>query len=303
VSTPAHGAEERELTPEFVDTQTIVVVTGATSGIGRIVAERIASTGHSTVLLCRNPERARIACEEISTSTSNPNVAWTRVDFASLASIRACAERLADCLPRIDTLVNNAGHFGAGFNETEDGFEAHLQINYLAPFLLIHLLLELLRASSRPRIVNVAGETARFARLRLDDLDRRRRFSVLGAYGQSKLALLFLTRTLAESLATDGVVVNALQPGMAATGHLAAGPRWLDRFWRFVSPGPERAADAVVRLALAEHRLQHTGRYYIGRHRAPVPCPVRRRSLARALYQETLRRVALAPGRQLAPPA
>lgn len=273
----------------------ISVLTGATGGIGALVAEKLAAAGHSVVLPGRRPEALQALCEDLRERTGNPRVFWVQCDLASLDSVREAAAVLTSCLDRVDVLVNCAGRFAGAYEETGDGFESHLGVNYLAPFLLTHLLLPLLEAADAPRIVNVAGETARFSRLRLDDLNRRRRYSVLGAYGQSKLALVMFSRLLAERVGPR-IAVNALQPAMAATGHLSAGPRWLDRLWRTLAPGPALGARAVARLALRPAPQGKSRRYYIGRWWAPAPFAAYNRERALRLYAESARLVGLDAG-------
>lgn len=274
-----------------------IVLTGGTDGIGRALAQRLAQDGHRLVLLARNPEKAAAVCSALTQKTRNPDIAWVRCDLASLSSVRRAAAEVGARHPRLDVLVNNAAMFGRGYTETEDGLESHLAVNYLAPFLLTHLLLPALRRAGRARIVNVSGETARISRIKLDDLERRRRFGVLGAYGQSKLALILFARTLAERLEPRQVSVNALHPGAVQTGHVAAGPRWLARIWDALvrGRGPERAAAAVARLAVDPGLGEATGRYYFGALRAPAPLAAYSRRLREALYERSAQLVELEP--------
>ena len=293
-----HGVSHR-LPPLAEVGEGIVVLTGATGGIGRHIAGRLATEGHRLVLLCRNPERAEALVAQVREASGNPSVWWSPLDLSSLDSVRAAAEELQALLPRVDVLINNAGRYGSGFEETVDGFESHLAVNYLAPFLLTHLLLGLVRKSPAGRIVNVAGETARMARIDLADLNRRRRFSVLGAYGQSKLALLSFTRLLAESVEGSTVTANGMQPGMAATEHLSAGPGWLDSLWRGIAPSPTVAARAVAQIATGDRDPSTNGVYYFGRLRAPAPCAVYRDSSALPLYEQTAEMVGLTPSERI----
>lgn len=274
-----------------------IVLTGGTDGIGRALAQRLALAGHCLVLLARNREKAAGVCRALIADTGNPNVAWIRCDLASLSSVRQAAAEVAEQHPRLDVLINNAAMLGRGYAESADGLEAHLAVNYLAPFLLTHLLLPALRRTGRARIVNVSGETARIARIRLDDLERRRGFGVLGAYGQSKLALILFTRTLAARLEPRQVTVNALHPGAVQTGHVAGGPRLLARLWDMLVRGrdPERAAAAVARLAVDPRLGEATGRYYLGALRALAPFAAYRRRLGAALYERSAQLVGLEP--------
>jgi NAD(P)-dependent dehydrogenase (short-subunit alcohol dehydrogenase family) len=288
--------------PQAQPSHTLIsVVSGATDGIGRVVAFRLASAGHHVVALARSPDKARSLCSELTAATGAP-ADWVHCDLAALASVRQAAAEVAARFPRIDTLVNNAALFAGRIEETADGFEKQLGVNYLAPFLFTHLLLPNLQAAGPARIVNVSGETARFARIVVGDPERMRRLRPLGAYGQSKLAQILFTFSLAERLAGSQVTVNALHPGPAATGHVSAGPRWLDWFWRAISPRPERAAGAVARLVLRPDLAGVSGRYYIGRLRGPAPFSAYRRKLRESLYATTRTMVGLPPEREGAHP-
>lgn len=277
-----------------------IVITGGTDGIGRALAQQLFAQGHRLILLARNPDKAAGVCRALTDGRGEAqpgSVDWIRCDLASLSSVRSAAAELSARHPRIDVLVNNAAIFGREYEETQDGLESHLAVNYLAPFLLTHLLLPPLLRAGRARIVNVSGETARIARIKLDDLGRRRHFGVLAAYGQSKLALILFTRTLAERIDPSQVTINALHPGAVQTGHVSAGPRWMARIWDALvrGRGPERAAAAVARLAVDSRLAEATGRYYFGTLRAPAPFSAYRRGLREALYETSAKLVQLEP--------
>jgi NAD(P)-dependent dehydrogenase (short-subunit alcohol dehydrogenase family) len=270
----------------------ITVLTGGTDGIGRHVASNLAQAGHHVVLLARSPEKAERVVSELAKGGGG-GAEWVRCELDSLASVRSAAREISARHDHVDVLVNNAACFGSGYAETTDGFETHLAVNYLAPFVLTHALLPSLAATAEARIVNVSGETARFARIRLDDLNRRRSFSVVFAYAQSKLALILFTRSLAKRLVGTSITVNAVHPGPAATAHLKAGPSWLDRLWRGLVPGPQRAARGISRLAIDAALCGVSGRYYLNRLRFPAPFAAYRSRLCEDLYAETARMVSV----------
>ena len=138
---------EQELPPELETDAPISVLTGATRGIGRHVASAIAAAGHTLLVPGRDPTRNELLCQELIAESGNSSVFWVDCDLSDLGSVRTAAAQIGDATARVDVLVNNAGHFGGGFEETADGFERHLAINYLAPFLLTHELLSPLRAA------------------------------------------------------------------------------------------------------------------------------------------------------------
>ena len=241
------------LQPLSDDVPFITVLTGATGGIGGVVAHELAAKGHVLVLPGRSEERNERLCREISTATGNPHVYWVLCDLASLSDVRRAADVLLERLPRIDALVNNAGIFGARREEV-DGLERHLVVNYLSAFLLTHRLLP--RLVSGGRIVNVSGETARIGSVRLHDLNRERGYSALGAYAQTKLALICFARTLSER--RSDLSISVLTPGVAGTDHLAHASPWLNWIWRKM-PGPARAGRAVAeRVVAAPKRERRT---------------------------------------------
>jgi NAD(P)-dependent dehydrogenase (short-subunit alcohol dehydrogenase family) len=140
----------------------VILITGATDGLGKAVAMRLARTGATLLLHGRDEARGQRTLEEIRAQTGNTSLQWYRADFAELSQMRALAERLAREQERQDVLVNNAGigttlPGGGKRQESEDGYELRFAVNYLAPFLLTRLLLLALRQSAPARIVTVSG--------------------------------------------------------------------------------------------------------------------------------------------------
>ena len=187
-----------------------IVITGATDGLGKGIAKELAPSGARLILHGRNEEKGQALLEELAPTTAGV-LEWRRADFASLDQVRWLAGDLEE-ERRIDVLVNNAGIGTAGpREESEDGYELTFQVNYLAPFLLTHELLPLLRQSAPSRIVNVSS--AGQAPIDFDDVMLDRGYSGVQAYCQSKLALVMLTFDLAEELEGSGVTANCLHPG------------------------------------------------------------------------------------------
>lgn len=278
----------------------VTVLTGATGGIGGRVARELAARGHHLVLPLRDPARAEALCAALAADPAAGEIQWIECDLSSLTAVRAAADRIARCAPRVDRLINNAAIYGARARRTADGREPHLAVNYLAPFLFTHRLLPALARAPAARIVNVSGETARIACIRMSDLDRERGFTTLGAYGQAKLALILFTRALATRLRGTSITVNAVHPGPAATGHLARAQPWLRWLWSLL-PGPGRAARNVWRLAVDPRFEGVSGAYYVAFLRGVAPCAAYRPGLVEALYARSAELVGvpalLAPGR------
>ncbi|HLI02507.1 MAG TPA: SDR family NAD(P)-dependent oxidoreductase [Acidimicrobiales bacterium] len=250
----------------------VVVVTGASEGIGAAGARALAAQGHQVVPVGRSAEKTRAIAAEVG---NEGHVA----DFADLARVRALAAALAERYPRIDVLVNNAGLIaGNQRTVTGDGHELTWQVNHLAPFLLtVSLHDQLVAAGGRVITTSSAAGAARGARVVLDDLDAERRYNALRAYQASKLANVLFTRELARRWGPQGVSAAAFHPGMVRTRWGHAGPASVRLAVR--SPlrrtmrSPEQGADTLVWLAIADPGTEWTsGGYYHDRKPArPSP--------------------------------
>jgi NAD(P)-dependent dehydrogenase (short-subunit alcohol dehydrogenase family) len=189
--------------------QRTIVITGATDGLGKGLAEKLAPGGARLILHGRNEEKGQALIEELGPK-SEGELVWRRADLASLDEVRDLAEALEE--DRIDVLVNNAGIGTAGDREeSAEGYELRFAVNYLAPFLLTRQLLPLIQRSAPARIVNVSSGGQ--APIDFDDVMLERSYSGVQAYCQSKLALVMFTFDLAEELEGSGVTANCLHPG------------------------------------------------------------------------------------------
>jgi NAD(P)-dependent dehydrogenase (short-subunit alcohol dehydrogenase family) len=188
-----------------------ILVTGATSGLGGALATELAPRTGRLLVHGRNEEKGRALVDELSALDGAGEIEFLQADLASLDQVRALADRVEQA-PRLDVLVNNAGvGTGGGREESADGHELIFAVNYLAPYVLTHALLPLLKSSTPARIVNVASIGQ--APLDFNDLMLERSYSGPQAYAQSKLALIMLTIDLAEELEGSGVTANSLHPG------------------------------------------------------------------------------------------
>lgn len=201
----------------------IILVTGATSGIGEVTARELARQGAHVIILARNAEKAARTQRAIIAATGNERVDVVLADLSVLAQVRTVAAEIHARYPRLDVLVNNAGlMFGAEREVSADGYEMTLATNHLGPFLLTSLLLDLLRNSPAGRVVNVASMAYRFSKPTLDDLQSARSYSAVWEYGNTKLWNIMFTQELAERLRTHGIVnvtTNCLHPGAVATNY------------------------------------------------------------------------------------
>lgn len=187
------------------------LVTGATDGVGRVVARELAKQGWRVLVHGRDRGRGEALVREIGQAG---NATFLAADLASLAEVRRLADEVRKSTERLDLLINNAGigtvGNAPGRQTSADGHELRFAVNYLAGFLLTHLLLPLLKASTPARIVNVssAGQQA----IDFSDVMLTRHYSGSAAYCQSKLAQIMFTVDLADELKGSGVIANALHP-------------------------------------------------------------------------------------------
>ena len=242
-----------------------ILVTGATDGLGRALAERLAQAGATLLVHGRDESRGQATVDELRAGSGNDRVHWLRADLASLAQVRGLADQVIGEYGALDTLVNNAGIGttlpGDGKRlESEDGYELRFAVNYLAGYLLTRLLLAELARSAPARIVNVSS--AGQAPIDFDDVMLERHYSGFQAYCQSKLAQVMFTFDLAEELNPGQVTANCLHPGtyMPTKMVLAAG----------VEPATplEQGVEATLRLVADPDLDGVSGHYFNGTREA-----------------------------------
>ena len=243
----------------------VVLVTGATDGLGRALAGDLAGRGHHVLVHGRDEERGRATLEEIRAAHPDATLSWYRADLASLAEVRGLAEAVSADHPRLDVLVNNAG-IGADVpgggvrQESVDGHELRFAVNYLAGHLLTRLLLGPLHAAAPARVVMVssAGQQA----IDFDDVMLHRSYSGWRAYCQSKLAQILDAFDLADELDPAAVTATALHPATYMPTKIVPTP---------ISEIAE-GVEATARLAVDPALAGVTGRYFNGlREARPDP--------------------------------
>jgi NAD(P)-dependent dehydrogenase (short-subunit alcohol dehydrogenase family) len=230
-----------------------MLVTGATDGLGRSVAQELAAKGATMLLHGRSPERLEATLEELQGQTGGEKASSYLADLSSLAAVRDLAEGILSEHDRLDVLVNNAGVISPERRESEDGYELTFAVNYLSHFLLTRLLLPLLKDSAPARIVNVAS--AGQSPLDFSNLMLERDYDAMKAYSQSKLAQVMFTFDLAERLQDAGVTVNALHPASLMD------TKMVQSTFGYTMSTVEEGTEAVVRLAVSKEVEGVTGRY------------------------------------------
>ena len=262
------------------DTRT-ALVTGATSGIGRAIAEKLAAAGLTVVLLARDEARGEAARQAIATTTGNDRISVVPGDLADLGSVRQAALAIERAHPRLHILVNCAGVYTPKRTVTTDGFETMFATNLLGPFLLTNLVLPQLQAAGSARVLVISAPSG--TRLDFDDLQGERRFRSLTNFGASKAADLLFTFEFARRLDGTGVTANAIHPGLTRTSLMSGAPaviRWA--VWPF-SGSPESAAKSIVPLALDPVFADRSGQFFHDAKAIDPPLSTRDPDVARRL--------------------
>jgi retinol dehydrogenase 12 len=272
----------------------VAVVTGASSGIGRVTARDLAARGDTVVLVSRGEGRGSAVADAIRTETGG-DVHHVAADLGRLADQRAFVTAVRARWSRLDVLVLNAGAFFAARQETVDGVEATWALNHLGVFVPAVLLVDLLVASAPARVVITSSNAAAMARFRWSDLEMRRGYSGWLAYAQSKLANQVVARSLGERLAGTGVAVHAFHPGFVATGFGSGSgaAAWATgALQRLFGRSPERGADTMTWLATAD--VPGTGGYWVDRTQRRAARGAREDGGAQRLWAATVDRAGLA---------
>ena len=241
------------------------MITGATSGIGRVTAIELARMDAEVVMVCRDRSRADETVTAIRKSNPTAKVDVMLADLSSQEAIRQTArDYLATSRP-LHVLINNAGVVNLHRSLTGDGIETVFAVNHLAYFLFTHLLLDRLKASAPARIVNVASDAHRFGSMNFDDLGGERSYRTMRIYGQSKLANILFTYELARRLEGTGVTVNCLHPGAVATGLGKNNGGWAKVIIGLLRPffrTPESGAATSIYLATSPEVDGVSGKYF-----------------------------------------
>jgi NAD(P)-dependent dehydrogenase (short-subunit alcohol dehydrogenase family) len=248
------------------------------------------------VMAGRDRIRTEAARQFVSDRSGSDRLEIVLAEFSCLAEVRQLAEEFLSAHNRLDVLVNNAGLFSPKYRISADGFELTFAVNHLAPFLLTNLLLARLEASAPARIINVASEAHRNNRIDIGNLARPRAWTMMRAYGRSKLCNILFTRELGSRIDAREVVVTCLHPGMVATAIGQRGGGLVELGWRLMKPfmiGPEQGAETPVFLATVADPAPFHGGYVIRRTLAQPDPAALDSGLARRLWEESAKLVGI----------
>ena len=250
----------------IIDKNSVVIITGANSGIGKATSLELAKTGATVVMACRSKDRGEEAVEEVRAQSGNDSVRLMLCDLGSLKSIEEFCSQFRKEFSRLDVLINNAGVILPGRHNTADGNELQFGVNHLGHFLLTNRLMDLIVASAPARIVIVSSGAHKSGRIHFEDVNLTKNYSVWRAYGQSKLANLLFGYELAERLKGTGVTVNCLHPGAVATSMGVNRDTGFGTFiTRLLKPfflTSQQGAETTIYLATSDDIAGVTGKYF-----------------------------------------
>lgn len=247
-------------------TQKIVLVTGATNGIGKVTALELVKAGHRVLLTSRDASKGQKVLEEIRSQSENDALELFVGDLSSMDDVRRVALEVRVQHPKLDVLINNAGGHFDRRETTVDGFEYTFAFNHLSYFLLTNLLLGSLRAAGSARVVSVSSTANYLSRMRWDDLRFSMGYAGFPAYNQSKLMNVLFSDALARRLRDAGVTSNSLHPGVVDSGFGKAASGLTRVLYRasnlFLSVAPEKGAQTSIYLATSPEVDGVTGQYF-----------------------------------------
>lgn len=229
-----------------------IVITGSTDGIGKLTALNLAKEGHTIYVHGRSEAKVTALIAEIKAASNNQKVKGLVADFSNLEAVSKLAEQIKNELPKIDILINNAGIFKSQVAQNQEGLDIRMVVNYLAPYVLTTAILENLKTSEAPRIINLSS--AAQAPVSEAVLVGKEQVSENSSYAQSKLALTMWSFHLAKQ--EPKITVIAVNPGSLLNTKMAN-----EAYGQHWSPA-EKGVDILVDLALSETYNNDTGKYF-----------------------------------------
>ncbi len=270
----------------------VVVITGATSGIGLVAAGKLAAMGARLVLVARDRTRGEAALGELPQPRSGGSHSIHYADLSRIGDMKRVASEIAAAEPQIDVLINNAGALFGSRQRSSDGLEMTFALNHLSYFVVTLGLRERLEATAGARVVNTSSDAHKGARLNFMDLQSAERYRGFGVYGRSKLCNILFTRELARRWRDTGVTANCLHPGFVATRFGDGSGGVFGRvigLAKLFAISPEKGAETIVYLASSSEVAGVSGEYFYKCHRAEPTAEAKDDQSAKRLWDESAR--------------
>ena len=282
--------EERIMSTEMKGK--VIVITGATSGIGQVAAEELAAMGARIVQVARSRERGEGALKRLRERAPDIAHGIYYADLSRVSEMKRVAMEIAQAEPHIDVLINNAGAMFGSRQVTEEGLERTFALNHLSYFVLTQGLRQRLVASSPARVINTSSDAHASRTIDFSDLQSSKAYRGFNVYGFSKLCNILFTRQLARQLAGTGVTANCLHPGFVATrfGDQAGGLfSFVIRLAKRFALSPQQGAETLIYLASSPDVAKVTGEYFYKCRPATPSKEAQNNAKAERLWTETAR--------------
>jgi NAD(P)-dependent dehydrogenase (short-subunit alcohol dehydrogenase family) len=270
----------------------VVVITGATSGIGRAAAERLAQLGARLVVIARDRSRGATTLARLKALAPGAAHSVRYADLSRLPETQRVGEEIAGAEPRIDVLINNAGAIFSRRHVTPEGLERTFALNHMSYFILTRVLSNSLIAAAPARIVNTASNAHRVGHIDFDDLQSTKAYRPFPVYGTTKLCNILFTRELARRLAGQGVTANSLSPGFVATrfGDEAGGLYGFGvRLAKLFAKSPEEGAKTMLYLATSPEVANASGQFFHECRPGKLTAEAQDDAVAQRLWRESER--------------
>lgn len=270
----------------------VVVITGATSGIGWVAAEKLAGMGARIVMIARDRSRGEASLTRLREAGPRASHSAHYADLSTIAEMKRVAGEIASAEPRVDVLINNAGALFSSRQVTTDGIEMTFATNHMSYFVVTLGLEERLRSTPGGRVVNTSSDAHKGAHLDFNDLQSPKGYRGFPVYGRSKLCNILFTRELARKWVDTGVTVNCLHPGFVSTrfgDHSGGMFQRVVQVAKLFAISPEQGAETIIYLATSDDVAKQSGKYFYKCRAVNPTADAQDDEAARRLWRESAR--------------